>query len=266
MNRGFSLVELSIVLVILGLLTGGILAGQSLIRAAELRAVTTEHDRYRTAVQTFRDKYFGLPGDITNAHKFWGAADGGDGTGSDCRMESATTATCSGDGNGQICYTTACTAGTWEKYQVWKQLANAGLIEGSYSGASGLTTPANTICVGSAANQSLAGCNVPASKFGNGYWEYFYVGNITSDPYMFDGSYGNSLQLVQTSLKPVELWSIDVKVDDGRPAYGNLVAWRWNFCATGAANTADLASANYLTNPASWQTGYTCIPIFRNFF
>lgn len=57
-KRGFSLVELSIVLVILGLLTGGILAGQSLIRAAELRAVSTEYSRYATAVQSFRDKYF----------------------------------------------------------------------------------------------------------------------------------------------------------------------------------------------------------------
>lgn len=61
-NGGFSLVELSIVLVILGLLTGGILGGQSLIKAAELRAVTTELDAFQTATNTFRQKYFALPG------------------------------------------------------------------------------------------------------------------------------------------------------------------------------------------------------------
>ncbi len=55
MKNGFSLVELSIVLVILGLPTGGILAGQSLIRAAELRSVSTEYNRFVTATQSFRD-------------------------------------------------------------------------------------------------------------------------------------------------------------------------------------------------------------------
>ncbi|MBN9993879.1 prepilin-type N-terminal cleavage/methylation domain-containing protein, partial [Listeria monocytogenes] len=73
---GFSLIELSIVLVILGLLTGGILAGQSLIRAAELRSVGEEYQKNRTAVATFRDKYFAIPGDMTNATSFWGLAGG----------------------------------------------------------------------------------------------------------------------------------------------------------------------------------------------
>ena len=71
--QGFSLVELSIVLVILGLLTGGILAGQSLIRASELRAATAEYQRYATSIQSFRDKYMALPGDMTNATRFWGS-------------------------------------------------------------------------------------------------------------------------------------------------------------------------------------------------
>jgi len=52
-RHGFSLVELSIVLVILGLLTGGILGGQSLIRAAELRSIASDLFRYGTAVNSF---------------------------------------------------------------------------------------------------------------------------------------------------------------------------------------------------------------------
>lgn len=68
----FSLVELSIVLVILGLLVGGVVAGQSLIRAAELRSVSTDYQRFLTATLTFRDKYFALPGDFTMASRVWG--------------------------------------------------------------------------------------------------------------------------------------------------------------------------------------------------
>ena len=74
MKNGFSLVELSIVLVILGLLTGGILGGQALIRAAELRAATTESQRYLAAINSFRDKYFALPGDMAIATRFWGVS------------------------------------------------------------------------------------------------------------------------------------------------------------------------------------------------
>src|SRR6478736_3210874 len=98
MRKGFSLVELSIVLVILGLLTGGILAGQSLIRAAELRAVGTEYGRYATATQTFRDKYLALPGDFKDATRFWNRLN----SNADCVTSSSTTVGSPGvcDGNG----------------------------------------------------------------------------------------------------------------------------------------------------------------------
>ncbi|MFZ4540565.1 MAG: pilus assembly FimT family protein [Rickettsiales bacterium] len=78
-QRAFSLVELSIVLVILGLLVGGILSGQALIRASELRAVVTEYNRHAVDTKTFRDKYFALPGDMANATSFWGRVGGGAG-------------------------------------------------------------------------------------------------------------------------------------------------------------------------------------------
>src|SRR3984957_20998129 len=65
MNRnGFTLIELSIVLVIIGLIVGGILVGQDLIKAAEVRAQLLQIEKYNSAVNTFRGKFGGLPGDL----------------------------------------------------------------------------------------------------------------------------------------------------------------------------------------------------------
>ena len=91
-TSGFTLVELSIVLVILGLLVGGVLAGQSLIHAAELRAISTELTNYKTAIGAFRDKYLAIPGDMNNAVKFWGAQAGSTADGTDATCMALTTA------------------------------------------------------------------------------------------------------------------------------------------------------------------------------
>jgi prepilin-type N-terminal cleavage/methylation domain-containing protein len=71
-KSGFTLVELSIVLMIIGLLVSGILVGKDMIRAAELRSITSEKDQFQTAVNLFKNKYLGLPGDLSNATAFWG--------------------------------------------------------------------------------------------------------------------------------------------------------------------------------------------------
>ena len=126
--RAFSLVELSIVLVILGLLVGGVLAGQSLIRAAELRTIVSEYQRYVAATLSFRDKYFAIPGDMTNATAFWGKdntnCSGNTGT-------AATPGTCNGDGSGTVPWNST------EMPRYWQQLALAGMVEGSYTGTGG---------------------------------------------------------------------------------------------------------------------------------
>src|SRR5882757_2419229 len=87
-EAGFTLIELSIVLVIIGLIVGGVLVGQDLIRAAEVRATISQIEKYNTAVNTFRGKYNALPGDMNSstatAFSFatrGGAAGQGDGNG-----------------------------------------------------------------------------------------------------------------------------------------------------------------------------------------
>ena len=61
---GFTLIELSIVLVIIGLLAGGVLVGRDLIAAAALRSQITQIEKYNAAANTFRAKYGFLPGDL----------------------------------------------------------------------------------------------------------------------------------------------------------------------------------------------------------
>src|SRR4051812_26321723 len=63
-KSGFTLIELSIVLVIIGLITGGILVGKDLIQAAQIRATSSQVTKYSAAVNTFRIKYNALTGDI----------------------------------------------------------------------------------------------------------------------------------------------------------------------------------------------------------
>lgn len=251
-RSGFSLVELSIVLVILGLLVGGILAGQSLIRASELRAVGTEYQRYVTATNAFRDKYFALPGDMTNATSIWGTRDA---VAANCRNTAASTdaTTCNGNGDGIILPST----GANEAYRFWQHLSNAGLIEGQYDGIThGATTYSSTAA------------NSPKSKIGNSYWFSWNWGVQSGNGGVFDGVYGNFFMLgnLMTDnypgaaiLKPEEQYNIDTKLDDGRPATGKLVV-------NGLSCTDTTLPANLNANYLLSATTATCLPLFRNNF
>ena len=237
-RRAFSLVELSIVLVILGLLVGGVLAGQSLIRAAELRAVSAEHARYITAVHSFRDKYFALPGDINNATAFWGTDANCAGT---YTGATAAAGTCNGNGNGLI-NTAAAASSTGEWFQFWKQLALAGLIEGSYTGFAGTITN----------EQHIGGQNAPRSRMPTGVWATLTNPSWTGNGVYFDGIYNNFMVYGRATnwdpsgqvLKPEEAWNIDTKMDDGLPARGKMIIRNWSTCTTATASSQ--LTATYL--------------------
>lgn len=63
-QQGFTLIELSIVLVIIGLIVGGVLQGQTIIHAAQIRATLSQLTKLNTEVNTFHDKFNGIPGDL----------------------------------------------------------------------------------------------------------------------------------------------------------------------------------------------------------
>lgn len=257
-RRAFSLVELSIVLVILGLLTGGILTGQNLIRAAELRSITTQYQSYTTAVMTFRDKYFALPGDMRNAQNFGGVATNCPGTSA---QPSTSTSTCNGDGDGEWEYVPGAGLGN-EPFRAWQHLANAGLVEGSYTGVTNHATETDGATVG---------LNVPKGKIGNTGWSLDSQTTYSGHADYFDGNYTNMVyfgaqqdgpteETNGIALTPEEMWNIDTKVDDGRPNYGKMVSWKTPIRPDCVTN--DTATSTYnLTDTSS-----ACTVLIRNAF
>lgn len=261
---GFSLVELSIVLVILGLLVGGVLAGQSLIRASELRAVAVEHSKYTSAIHAFRDKYFQLPGDFSQATRFWDAQTGATTDGVVTACAELTTAatdakTCNGNGNGWIaeCLENPCVRDQWyEASRFWQHLANAGLIEGKYTGVS----PGRTILTDS------VGSNLPPSKLRPGKWVLRSFAYLYSDSnhyptfghFFILGAPGNSTNSVPL-LKPEEAWNIDTKLDNAKPGSGNIMAYRFG----SGVNPACVADASSTTD---YDLDNTSIACTLNFF
>jgi prepilin-type N-terminal cleavage/methylation domain-containing protein len=265
-NRGFSLVELSIVLVILGLLTGGILGGQALIRAAELRSVQNDIQRYSAAALTFRDKYFGLPGDITNATAFWGTDSAG------CPNGAGATGTCNGDGTGYIgSGGTSNFSNTCENQEFWRQLGLAGLIEGRYTTRTG----------GQCFQSVTPGLDAPKLRIGQAAITISQLGPITTNATFpgtvaFIGDYTNVFSLGGSSvngaagtafLAPEELWNIDTKMDDGRPSTGRVLSlypgtYNPAAGANGCVTTNDATTAAYTLSNKAVSCGMLVKPSF----
>ncbi len=227
-NHAFSLVELSIVLVILGLLAGGIMAGQSLIRASELRNASTEYSRFTTAIQTFREKYSALPGDFSSATRYWNRqlASGYCVTNSGASVGSP--GAC--DGNGDTIPDGYSGTGTQsEPYQVWRHLSASGLIDGSFTGADGLTT---------------SGCdttNCPVSKVPGGTWSsfsFYPFGTTTEIKPMLELGKNSGGRNSGGIFKPEEAWNIDTKLDDGNPSQGAVRPVVGSTCINGVAASA----------------------------
>jgi hypothetical protein len=200
----------------------------------------TDIQKFITAVGTFQAQYNALPGDMSNATKYWGAAGAPTNTWAGCYGIVGTgTQTCDGNGDGLIGPTWGPTVYA-EEYRAWQHLSLAGLIEGSYTGVNGYSDGTQS--------DGIAGTNIPKGPMNNTGYEMVYLGNNVGipSPYtwwppvnlghaiLFGGSCPANTTCWTAGipvLTPAEQGSLDQKYDDGLPFSGTISTLA-NNCAT----------------------------------
>lgn len=229
-QKGFTLIEIAIVLVIIGLLLGGVLKGQELINTARVRALNNTVDGITAAWFSFQDRYRAFPGDYTQA---------------DVNLPGLPT---NGDGNGLV----GIDAGgdsPEERAMVWMHLQAAGYITGGFDDAAATVANANEY-----------GCPVtvcPDNGFGAGMNLNYGV--------MRQAAGGNAHELITGRGIPVEVIAeLDRKVDDGTPDSGamqlGVAGTGWvEADVTACQAVGDIGLYGLLT-PSS-----NCAAVFRNF-
>ena len=130
-QRGFTLIEIAIVLVIIGLLVGGILQGQELIESSRVKQAVRDINSTAAAVFSYQDRYGTMPGDdgpvaaLTARGSSWTSAVAGDADGS---LEVVLSATFSG---------------ATESGAFWQHLKSAGFLSGNPADTAAAALPGN---------------------------------------------------------------------------------------------------------------------------
>jgi prepilin-type N-terminal cleavage/methylation domain-containing protein len=215
-QRGFTLIEIAIVLVIIGLLLGGVLKGQELITSARVRNLISQQDGIKAAYFGFLDRFRALPGDYTQASV----------------NIANVAATSNGNGNGQITQLGTSGATIDEHVAVWEHLSKAGFINGSYTYA--------------------AGAETATSAATNPYVRYIRVIYDTQ----YGTGTGSIRHNVKTGNQvPSDIMAeIDRKIDDGNPIGGNFQFSTYDGGGTGGtAPTGGAAGQCYTAGtPPLW--------------
>lgn len=250
LQRGYTLLEMALVIIIIGLFVGGIVIAQDIIKNAQLQTIITDVHRFKNAAKLFREKYNYLPGDFPGAETIWGS-DASCPAGDITSPWAPRVVTCNGDGNGLVFYdagggySNPIYLSEDEPLRVWQHLANAGFIEGQYSGA---------VHKGAGFSTYYPGINIPSSKANSrSGFIFFYSAPLDSfgndpngvvHPDSFPSEYGHIIEygggagqpLTSTpasqgfyrspALTAAQSLNIDRKIDDAMPSTGNVLTFQ----------------------------------------
>jgi hypothetical protein len=233
------------------------------MKDAEIQSVVSDIQRFKNATSLFKEKYGSLPGDMPNAESYWGSsASCSPATYSDTEIP-----TCNGNGDGFIGGSdgTGISIGTSynESSRYWQQLANAGLIDGAYNGTFSTDNLGN-----------MPGVNIPKSKLNGNGITLHYVSTPATASSLFLGEYFHSYiigKVISTSLNvpaydvgmsAEEAYAIDLKMDDGKAAFGMVLSYRINPYGATCNTSTTAVSANYNVSTA----GMICSLIIKSGF
>lgn len=192
-QTGFTLIEISIVLVIVGLLAVSILAGRYLTKQAELKSIIESAENYKDSLHSFREKYAAWPGDMPNATDYW-------------------TGTVNGNGNDQIIGDAGGPSNN-EGYRAWQHLVLAKMVNGNFNGLGRGT-----------GNEAIIGENVPKSPRDSGGYFLHYEGIPNHYNALNLGAATPGTVNFSPVLSADDAYHIDMKADDGLPRSGNIWA------------------------------------------
>lgn len=208
-ERGFTLIELSIVLVIIGLLIGGVLQGQEMINNTRLKTTVAQFDGLTAAVQTFQDKYRELPGDAPLAvQTVIGSGVLGNGNGGIAN-------------NGAASFDRNLTQGVAEAPTALDHLISANLLTGAVADG------ANTVYAARLNNTFLDLLTV------NDFTDA--TGALVAPRLAVRVRSDNGAGVPAGGLTPVDAFSIDARYDDGVSNTGRFQSQGGATCAAGAA-------------------------------
>jgi prepilin-type N-terminal cleavage/methylation domain-containing protein len=209
--NGFTLVELSIVLVIIGLIVGGVVGGQSLIASARINAQAQQLTKFETAYNAFKLQYDAIPGDMIDASDYWPGAT-------------------NGDGNNRITHNAdSAYSISNENIKFFEHLSRAEIIPQTYTNtwALGVGYPAletdegKGMTAGGRINNGSGGhLQISNAAAGTNHIAALYL-NVTN-PSENSNRYNNSLG----TLTPAQAKTMDKKIDDGVARKGRFRSHR----------------------------------------
>ena len=219
-SSGFTLIELSIVIVIIGLIVSSVVGGQALVKQAKVRSQISDLQKYHLAYNAFKLEYGSPPGDLSRASSYWSGSPNGNGN---KRIDAAADAAYI-DGEAKM---------------FWKHLSDSGLIEGSYAGSGtltiGITHPAMKLDerFGMTAGGALTNNTVQNAEAGPVYQLSYANGQRKyraalwlNDSRSSSGVTNNFFDDTNGTADPQTFRDIDKKVDDGIALSGIFRTYR----------------------------------------